>query len=199
MKRAHSGNDRFLDGQLLVAMPGMTDPRFERAVIYLCAHSAEGAMGIRINQAVPQVTFGDILEKLEIVGSGHPGLPKAADAILVHNGGPVESGRGFVLHSADYVSEKSTLLIDEDLCLTATMEILRAIVAGEGPRRALLALGYAGWGPGQLESEIQQNGWLLCPAPADLVFDQSLDGKYERALAQIGVDPTMLSGEAGHA
>lgn len=199
MKRARSGTKRFLDGQLLVAMPGMTDPRFERAVIYLCAHSDEGAMGIRINQAVPQVTFGDIVEKLDIVGSGHPDLPPSADAILVHNGGPVESGRGFVLHSADYVSEKSTLLIDEDLCLTATMEILRAIVAGEGPRRALLALGYAGWGPGQLENEIQQNGWLLCPAPADLVFDQGLDGKYERALAQIGVDPAMLSGEAGHA
>lgn len=199
MKRSRSGMSRFLDGQLLVAMPGMTDPRFERAVIYLCAHSDEGAMGIRINQAVPQVTFGDILEKLDIVGDRHDALPPPADAILVHNGGPVESGRGFVLHSADYVSEKSTLLIDDDLCLTATMEILRAIVAGEGPRRALLALGYAGWGPGQLESEIQQNGWLLCPAPADLVFDSRIEGKYERALAQIGVDPAMLSADAGHA
>ncbi|MCW5716100.1 MAG: YqgE/AlgH family protein [Bauldia sp.] len=199
VKRSRSGLSRFLDGQLLVAMPGMTDPRFERAVICLCAHSDEGAMGIRINQAVPQVTFGDILEKLDIVGEDHAGLPEGTEAILVHNGGPVESGRGFVLHSADYVSEKSTLLIDEDLCLTATMEILRAIVAGEGPRRALLALGYAGWGPGQLENEIQQNGWLLCPAPADLVFDRSLAGKYERALAQIGVDPTMLSADAGHA
>ncbi len=191
--------NRFLDGQLLVAMLGMTDPRFERAVIYLCAHSEEGAMGIRINQAVPQVTFGDILEKLDIVAEGHAALPPVAEAILVHNGGPVESSRGFVLHSADYVSGRSTLLIDGSLCLTATLDILRAIVAGEGPRRALLALGYAGWGPGQLESEIQQNGWLLCPAPADLVFDVRIEGKYEQALAQIGVDPAMLSADAGHA
>lgn len=199
VKRSQSGSSRFLDGQLLVAMPGMTDPRFERAVIYLCAHSDEGAMGIRINQAVPQVTFADILERLDIVGEGQGDLSRRSDAILVHNGGPVESGRGFVLHSADYVNGRSTLLIDENLCLTATMEILRAIVAGEGPRKALLALGYAGWGPGQLESEIQQNGWLLCPAPIDLVFDTRIDGKYERALAQIGVDPAMLSADAGHA
>lgn len=198
VKRSHGDMSRFLDGQLLVAMPGMNDPRFERAVIFVCAHSDEGAMGIRINQAVPQVTFGDILEKLDIVGST-TALPPAADAILVHNGGPVESGRGFVLHSADYVSEKSTLLIDDNLCLTATMEILRAIVAGEGPRKALLALGYAGWGPGQLEDEIQQNGWLHCPAPSELVFDSRIDGKYERALALIGVDPAMLSPDAGHA
>jgi len=199
VKRSHGGSSRFLDGQLLVAMPGMTDPRFERAVICICAHSDEGAMGIRINQAVPQVTFGDILERLDIVGEGQGNLSPRSDAILVHNGGPVESGRGFVLHSADYVNGRSTLLIDENLCLTATMEILRAIVAGEGPRQALLALGYAGWGPGQLESEIQQNGWLLCPAPAELVFDTRIDGKYERALAQIGVDPAMLSADAGHA
>ena len=193
-----SGSGSFLDGQLLIAMPGMGDPRFERAVIFLCAHSAEGAMGIRINQAAPRLTFSDVLDRLGILPEGGIRIP-GADEIIVHSGGPVETGRGFVLHSADYVSEKSTLVIGEDVCLTATIEILRAIISGEGPSKALLALGYAGWGPGQLENEIRANGWLHCPAKPDLVFDHGLDEKYQRALALIGIDPRMLASDAGHA
>jgi putative transcriptional regulator len=196
-KQAADGN---LEGHLLIAMPGMTDPRFERAVIYLCAHSSEGAMGLRINEAAPQLSFGDVLQQLGILPRGGDiRLPEAAQDMPVHRGGPVETGRGFVLHSADYTIENSTLQIDGDVCLTATLDILRAIVAGEGPRRVLLALGYAGWSPGQLESELAANGWLHCPATPDLVFDPDLDAIYERALAQIGVHPGMLSSIAGHA
>jgi putative transcriptional regulator len=198
LKKERSGPGWFLDGQLLIAMPGMHDPRFDRAVIYLCAHSADGAMGIRVNQRAPRLTFSEIVERLEIVPEGQ-GLAPSARAIVVHSGGPVETGRGFVLHSADYVSESSTLLVDDEVCLTATLEILKAIVEGSGPKQALLALGYAGWGPGQLETEIQQNGWLHCPATPDLLFDPEIDGKYERALSKIGVDPAQLSDVAGHA
>lgn len=197
-RKERSGPGWFLDGQLLIAMPGMQDERFERAVIYLCAHSADGAMGIRINQRAQRLTFAEVVERLDLLPEGR-GLPAAARAIVVHSGGPVETGRGFVLHSADYKSESSTLLVDDEVCLTATVEILKAIVEGAGPKRALLALGYAGWGPGQLENEIQQNGWLHCPATPDILFDPEVDAKYERALSRIGIDPAMLSDSAGHA
>jgi putative transcriptional regulator len=193
------GSRSFLDGQLLIAMPGMADPRFERAVIYMCAHSAEGAMGIRINQAAPRLTFPEVLSRLDLLPGEGIRLPPAASQMTVHNGGPVENGRGFVLHSPDYISASSTILINEEVCLTATLEILRAIVAGTGPRQALLALGYAGWGPVQLEGEIQANGWLHCPASPEIVFDAQLDSKYERVLKRLGVDPAMLSSAAGHA
>jgi len=199
MQRWTDAGDGYLDGQLIVAMPGMSDRRFERAVIYVCAHSPEGAMGIRINQAAPKLTFPDVLSRLQIMPEGDIRLPAAASNLPVHRGGPVETGRGFVLHSADYVIDNSTLLIDDDVCLTATLEILKAIAAGRGPKKALLALGYAGWGPGQLEGELQANGWLHCQARPDLVFDPDLDDKYEIVLGEIGIDPAMLSSFGGSA
>ncbi len=197
--RDHSG---FLDGQLLVAMPSMEDPRFSRAVIYLCAHSGEGAMGLIINQRVPNLKFRDLLAQLNVAGAGEQIDLTRSDGNLeldVHMGGPVEAGRGFVLHSADYFVADSTLPIDQSICLTATVEILQAIAAGRGPKQALLALGYAGWAPGQLELEIQANGWLICPAEPELVFDRDLEGKYERSLKKLGIDPSFLVSHAGRA
>ena len=145
----------YLDGQFLIAMPGMQDSRFSRTVVYICAHSSDGAMGIMVNQPAPQISFRDLLVQLNIIPEGPEiRLPDAAGSMRVHRGGPVETGRGFVLHSADYFIENSTLPIDEHICLTATLEILKAIALGNGPRDAMLALGYAGWAPGQLESEI---------------------------------------------
>jgi putative transcriptional regulator len=190
----------YLDGQFLIAMPGMEDNRFARAVVYVCAHSPDGAMGIMINQPAPQITFRDLLVQLDIIPEGPEiRLPETADRMQVHRGGPVETTRGFVLHSADYYIENSTLPIDEHVCLTATLEILKAIAVGSGPQSAMLALGYAGWAPGQLETEIQANGWLFCGATPELIFDSNLDGKYERALGLIGIDPARLNSEAGHA
>ncbi len=199
MERSTDIGDGYLEGHLLIAMPGMGDPRFERAVIYLCAHSPEGAMGIRINQAAPKLTFAEVLSRLQLLPEGDIRLPPAASRVAVYRGGPVETGRGFVLHSADYVIDNSTLLIDEDFCLTATLDILRAIATGHGPKKALLALGYAGWGPGQLEDELRGNGWLHCPARSDIVFGRDLDDKYEEAMAEIGIDPGMLSSDSGSA
>jgi putative transcriptional regulator len=194
------GSRGFLDGQLLVAMPGMPDPRFARTVIYVCAHSPEGAMGLVINQPAPNIEFPHLLEQLEIIPSSSGiRLPTSAEHFPVLKGGPVETGRGFVLHSADFFIDKSTLPIDEGISLTATVDILRAIAAGEGPKKAVLALGYAGWGAGQLETEIHENGWLHCAPDAGLVFDGSFDTKYDRALRKIGIDPAMLSTQAGHA
>jgi putative transcriptional regulator len=200
-KKGMDDNEQgYLDGQFLVAMPGMLDERFARSVIYLCAHSEEGAMGIVVNQAVPQISFSDLLVQLDIIPEGPEiRLPRAASRMIVQRGGPVETGRGFVLHSADYFADNSTLPIDENICLTATLDVLKAIASGSGPESAMLALGYAGWGAGQLEEEIQANGWLSLKGDAELIFDPDLDGKYIRALAMMGVDPAMLSGEAGHA
>lgn len=181
-----------LTGQMLVAMPGMQDDRFHQSVIYLCAHSDEGAMGLVVNQHLESLTFPDLLEQLGIVPSF------GCDQINVHFGGPVESGRGFVLHTPDYVQD-STMVVDEEIALTATVDILRAIADGAGPRHHILALGYSGWGPGQLDDEIRANGWLTVEPDADLVFGLELDSKWERAMTKIGVDPRMLSDEAGHA
>jgi putative transcriptional regulator len=190
----------FLDGQLLVAMPGMTDERFARSVIYLCAHSADGAMGIILNRPASVRNFPELLEQLRVIDSDERiKLPSAAKDIQVLFGGPVQTDRGFVLHSADFHIRNSTLTIDEGVSLTATIDILRAIAMGEGPDRALLALGYAGWGAGQLENEIQLNGWLHCPADPAIVFDRDLDTKYSRALRSIGIDLASLSVTAGHA
>ncbi|HEX2255180.1 MAG TPA: YqgE/AlgH family protein [Afifellaceae bacterium] len=189
-----------LDGHLLIAMPSMADPRFARSVIYVCAHSADGAMGIVVNKLLPEINFRELLVQLEIVDTPQGAhLPSAVDAIRVHRGGPVETGRGFVLHSSDFFLESATLPIADGVCLTATLEILRAISAGRGPSRAILALGYAGWAPGQLESEIQANGWLHGPADKAILFDADIDSKYERAMAKIGVNAGMLSTDAGHA
>jgi putative transcriptional regulator len=182
----------YLSGHLLVAMPSMQDPRFARTVIYMCAHSAEGAMGLVVNQVLESLSFPDLLEQLGIETAGMD------EGIRIHFGGPVESGRGFVLHSADYVQE-ATLVVAGDIALTATVDILRAIARGSGPSRSLLALGYAGWGPGQLDSEIKANGWLHVAPDDDLVFGPELDSKWERAIAKLGIDPSMLSGEAGNA
>ncbi|OPY99539.1 hypothetical protein A5906_27985 [Bradyrhizobium sacchari] len=190
----------YLDGRLLIAMPVMGDPRFERSVIYLCAHSAEGAMGIIVNHPAGSIDFPELLQQLGIIKKGeHIKLPENAESMKVLRGGPVDTGRGFVLHSSDFYIENATLRIDDDVCLTATVDILRAIASGSGPKHAILALGYAGWAPGQLEAEIQSNGWLHCDADADLIFGDDVDEKYGRALHKIGIDPGMLSNEAGHA
>lgn len=190
----------YLDGQILVAMPGMTDDRFTRTVIYMCAHSADGAMGIVVNQIAPDILFPDLLEQLDIIPKGQSiQLPNRTGDISVLRGGPVETGRGFVLHTADFFIENSTLPIDDSISLTATLDILKAIATGDGPEAALLALGYAGWAPGQLESEIQANGWLTCPADSELIFGTPVHAKYDRCLQRIGIDPAMLSSEAGHA
>ena len=190
----------YLDGQLLLAMPGMQDERFARSVIYLCAHSAEGAMGIVLTRPAPDVNLPDLLVQLEIVPEeDRIQLPSKLVSMEVLIGGPVETTRGFVLHSPDFHMAQSTLPIDDGVCLTATIDILRALARGEGPKDAILALGYAGWSAGQLENEIQANGWLNCPADTDLLFGTSVEARYDVALRRMGVEPAMLSMEAGHA
>ncbi|EAQ36741.1 hypothetical protein NB311A_15777 [Nitrobacter sp. Nb-311A] len=190
----------YLDGQLLIAMPVMEDERFARSVIYVCAHSSEGAMGIILNRPAGSVDFTDLLVQLNIIKrTDRIKLPETAETMKVMKGGPVETGRGFVLHSSDFFIEDATLPIDEGICLTATLDILEAIAKGAGPKHAILALGYAGWAPGQLETEIQDNGWLHCPADQDLIFGRDIEDKYIRALHKIGIDPGMLSNESGHA
>jgi putative transcriptional regulator len=179
-----------LAGQLLIAMPQMEDPRFSRSVVFMCAHNPEGAMGLVVNKTVEQPSMGELLRQLGIEGD-------AFDRAPVHFGGPVEAARGFVLHSTDY-TEQGTLIVG-NVGLTATLDILRMIGRGEGPRRKFFALGYAGWGPGQLDAEIQANGWLTVPADHALLFDDGNEDKWRRAIAKLGVDPFSLSGEAGHA
>jgi putative transcriptional regulator len=181
-----------LTGQLLIAMPQMEDPFFARSVVYLCEHSSEnGAMGLIINRILDELTTDQLYAQLGIEPVLH-----AAEA--VHFGGPVATGNGFVLHSPDY-REEATLPIAPDFALTATVEILRAKARGQGPRQCLLTLGYAGWGPGQLDAEIGANGWLSVAADADLVFETKDDSKWSRALAKLGVSPEMLSGDTGRA
>jgi putative transcriptional regulator len=198
-----SGKDRrrgYLDGQMLIAMPAMGDERFSRSVIYICAHSSEGAMGIVVNHPAPNIDFSDLLVRLNVIPAADViQLPRQAEVVKVMRGGPVETERGFVLHSADFFIENSTLPIDDGVCLTATIDILKAIARGEGPKSAMLALGYAGWAPGQLEGEIQGNGWLHCSPDRELLFGTNVGGKYDMALKKIGIDLAMLSNEAGHA
>lgn len=190
----------FLDGQLLIAMPTMTDRRFQRSVIYMCAHSREGAMGLIINQRADHITFPKLLRQLDILPADEDKrLPAGVKSMAVHVGGPVETVRGFVLHTADYFASDSTLPIDRDVCLTATVDILKAVAGGKGPRQAILALGYSNWSPGQLEREIQGNGWLSCEADADLIFDRDLDAKYPRAMAKLGIDLAHFVAVAGTA
>ena len=189
----------YLDGQVLIAMPGMADPRFEHSLVYLCVHSESGAMGIILNKVAPMMNFGDLISRLDIVPeSGGIHVPGEIMGMAVQFGGPVEPARGFVLHTSDYFSADSSLPVSEHIALTATLDILRAMAKGEGPKRAMLALGYSGWAPGQLEDEIQRNGWLNCAADEDLLFGAANDEKYLRALRKLGVDPGMLSSEAGH-
>ena len=182
-----------LDGKLLVAMPSMGDPRFDHSVIYVCAHSEDGAMGLIVNKPAPDLDFTELLEQLGISSD------LKISGIDVHYGGPVENGRGFVLHTPDYESAESTLQVNANFGMTATLDILEDISLGAGPETCLLALGYSGWGPGQLEGEIRNNGWLICDADEDLVFSRDHDTKWQQALRRIGVDPRMLSHEGGRA
>ena len=182
----------YLTGHVLVAMPQMEDPRFSWSVVYICAHTPDGAMGLVVNKLVDSVTFPDLLEQLNLDSSD------SGEGVGVHFGGPVETGRGFVLHSADYLQDAS-LVIEDDVALTATVDILKAIADGTGPDSSLLALGYAGWAPGQLDEEIQANGWLSVEADSELIFGSEIDTKWERAMAKMGIDFSKLSGAAGHA
>jgi putative transcriptional regulator len=182
----------FLTGQLLIAMPAMEDPRFAQSVIYLCAHTPEGAMGLVLNRPLQRPKFDELLEQLEVA----PVPP--ARRIRLCAGGPMDNARGFVLHTADWTGEGS-LRVTDGLALTASLDVLKAIAEGRGPREGLLALGYAGWGPGQLDAEIQQNAWLSVPADETIVFDGDHDTKWRRALGKLKIDPLLLSGTAGHA
>jgi len=181
-----------LTGQVLIAMPSMGDPRFAHSVIFVCAHTSEGAMGIVVNSPLESPSFSDLLKQLKV----DPVPP--ARSIRLCRGGPVENARGFVLHTADWTGDGS-LRVDESLALTASLDILKAIATGGGPERGLLALGYAGWGPGQLDHEIQQNAWLSAPADLGLIFDGDHDTKWRRALKKLKIDPLLLSDAAGHA
>lgn len=188
----------FLVDHFLIAMPGIVDDRFARRIIYVCAHNDEGAMGLIINEA-QHLGFADLLVQLGILDEKQAiRLPPPARDFVVRHGGPVDRSRGFVLHSSDYMVE-STIPVSDALCLTATVDILRAISIGKGPSRAMMALGYSGWGAGQLEREISANGWLTCPAEPDLLFDNDFESKYDRLLFNLGIDPLHLSAESGHA
>ena len=181
-----------LTGQMLIAMPTMADPRFARTLVYLCAHNSDGAMGIVVNRAVEEISFAEMLEQLEISQLTPP------EDILVQYGGPVETQRGFVLHSAEYIKE-GTMQVTDEVALSATLQVLRDIAGRQGPKHKLLALGYAGWGPGQLDSEIHENAWLTVEPDEELLFGTALDQKWAKAIRKLGVDPAMLTGAAGHA
>lgn len=187
-----NGSESYLTGQFLIAMPGMPDDRFQQTLIYVCAHGPEGAMGLVVNKPMEAISFPDLLEQLEIT------VPPEGEGIEVLFGGPVETGRGFVLHSPDYLHD-ATMVVNDDVALTATVDVLKAIAGGGGPRQSLLALGYAGWGPGQLDDEIRENGWLSVDADTELLFDTSVDSKWQGAMKKLGIDPLMLSDSAGNA
>lgn len=186
------GQVQWLTGQMLVAMPGMADPRFAHAVVYVCSHSANGAMGLVVNRLFGDADFRMLLDQLNVEASFN------TPDIAVQLGGPVEMGRGFVLHSGDYLREGTTR-IDDRVCVTATVEILQDIANGKGPEHMVMALGYTGWGAGQLDEEMKNNGWLTVPADENLLFDNDLESKWDRAMAKIGISPSMLSDVAGHA
>jgi putative transcriptional regulator len=195
----HDTPSPYLNGQLLLAMPHMGDERFSRAVIYVCLHSSTGAMGVIINRPIAGIDITDLLSQLDISeASKRKDLTPIASRLSVLQGGPVESKRGFIVHSSDF-SDSATQPISEGVSLTGTLDVLKAMVEGSGPSKALLILGYAGWGAGQLEKEIQANAWLHCPATPELVFDIAPHKKYDYALRKIGVDLLNLSSEAGHA
>ena len=187
-----SQDGSYVTGQLLIAMPGMRDERFAKSVIYMCAHSEEGAMGLVLNQRLDSLTFAELISQLELEEKD------LSKDVPVHFGGPVESGRGFVLHTSDY-QQDATLEVVNGVALTASVEILKAIAQGKGPQKSLLALGYAGWGPGQLDMEIRANGWLQVPSDSEIIFDIEPDTKWERAIQRLGIDPRMLSDDVGHA
>ena len=184
--------DSYFTGQLLIAMPGMRDEQFYKTVIYICAHTDEGAMGLVLNQVIKGLSFPNLLEQLGIEEAGNGG------SVPIHFGGPVEAGRGFVLHSNEY-RQDATLEVNDGIALTATVDVIKAIARNRGPKKSLLALGYAGWAPGQLEDEIRSNGWLQSQADKDLIFDEDQTSKWERSIERIGIDPRKLSGEVGNA
>jgi len=188
-----SVSDSNLVGKLLIAMPDMSDPRFANTVIYMCAHSDEGGMGLIVNKPQPDVKFAKLLEQMEIP------ISASVPNVRVHYGGPVDSQRGFVLHSSDYASDNGTLDVDENFRMTATLQVLEDLAKGEGPDVSMMALGYAGWGPGQLEYEIGQNGWLTSPPSEEILFGPDNGGKWAAALKLLGVDPLLLSATAGRA
>ncbi|MGB4102096.1 MAG: YqgE/AlgH family protein [Alphaproteobacteria bacterium] len=183
---------QWLTGQLLVAMPNMLDSRFARSVIYICTHNEDGAMGLIVNRLYGSLNFRNLLEQLDLK------LAPEVEDVDIHFGGPVEVGRGFVLHSADYLREGSNSVVDH-VALTATIDILKDMAVGQGPRLSLMALGYSAWSGGQLEHELQQNGWLVVPSDTDLLFDKALETKWDRAIAKLGITPASFSGEAGQA
>ncbi len=183
----------YLTGRLLLAMPAMGDPRFHKAVIYMCAHDENGAMGLVINHVLPGIDLTQLLEQLNIT----PEQDKTPDTPVL-SGGPVETARGFVLHSSDF-SQSDTIKIDEKFSVTGTIDALKTIASGEGPDKMLFILGYAGWGSGQLDQEIQQNAWLVTDADPELIFAAAPDEKWDKAIGQMGIDPAMLSGQAGRA
>lgn len=182
-----------LTGKILIAMPGMGDPRFAHSVVLICAYSPEGAMGLIVNKAIEQMQLGALFDQLSIASSGDN------ESACLFFGGPVETGRGFVLHTPDYRSDLSTLQIDGRFSMTATQDILEDIAAGNGPSSSLVALGYSGWGPGQLEHEIAENGWLIADASQALVFQEEVSRIWPEAMNSLGIDPLTLSTTAGHA
>ncbi|MBP6985374.1 MAG: YqgE/AlgH family protein [Alphaproteobacteria bacterium] len=188
------GNNQqdFLTGKFLVAMPGMDDPRFEDTILYICGHDASGAMGLIVNKLVESISFKGLMEQLEIeVANKIPHIP-------VYFGGPIEMGRGFVLHSNDYIHDSSVSITD-DVILTATVDILKDMAMQRGPKYSILALGYSGWSPGQLENEIKRNGWLEINGDVDILFKTEIEVKRSKALTKLGIDPSMLSSLSGHA
>ncbi len=195
MHTSDSSDSINLTGKLLIAMPGMGDPRFHRAVIFICAHDAKGAMGLVVNHIVPGLELGQLLDQLQIHDRGPD--PVRIDTPVL-NGGPVESARGFILHSNEY-QQKDTIRIDDTYGVTGTIDALRAVAEGRGPGRMLFVLGYAGWSPGQLEQEMQDNAWLVADADPEIIFEAHADQKWSAAVRALGIDPAMLSGHAGHA
>lgn len=195
MARSHTPDpeEGFLEGKLLIAMPGMPDPRFERSVIFMCAHSAKGAMGLIINKPIDGLSFRELMSKFEI------DVKAEMHETPILFGGPVQVGRGFVLHSSDYGSAEATLPITSEISLTATVDILKAIAEGRGPAKAVLALGYAGWGSGQIENEIINNGWIHCDADEKIIFETAYDAKWQTAINKLGADVSGLSADAGRA
>jgi putative transcriptional regulator len=183
----------FLFGKLLIAMPGMPDPRFERSVIFMCAHSEQGALGLIINKPIEGLPFRELMVKMDIPVSA------TTSTAPVLFGGPVDTDRGYILHSHERGNRPATAMITSEIALTPTVDMLRAISDGRGPAKWLLTLGYAGWGPGQIEDEILHNGWIHCDADAALVFDSEMDSKWERAFGKLGAGLSGLSSEAGRA
>ncbi len=192
--RSKKNQGSYLEGQVLIAMPNMPDPKMEQAVLFLCAHSEKGAMALCLNKLVQNITFFDLLRQLRIRPQS-----RTINGLPVQFGGPVETGRGFVLHTQDYTSQDTTVRVGNAVGLTATVDVLKAIADGKGPKQAMVALGYAGWGAGQLENEIQRNGWLTCPADEYLLFGNNLTYKWEHAIRKLGVNPAQLSRDAGRA